>query len=315
MALNGSRSGALLGIAAALLLTTCRTAKVPLAGDEERPVVVIAAVDRARATTGDLVRFSVEVSRDPAYVAELAGLELDLAGFPLLEVGRDEPRKRRGRIIETHWAQFRADLVGSYILPGVTVHYRSQEKAESGSVETAEIFVEVVSVLPTDGAASDIRDIKPLQAMPASWRWIVWLGVLLGVLVGVAAYLYWRKKQRSVVAPPIPAHVLALAALRRLRRTDLQTSAEKRRYYFEISAVLRGYVEGRYRLNATDLTTEEILDNLDGLGIENEECTRLRRFLLHGDQVKFAASIPTQEEILATYERAFVFVENTGVSC
>lgn len=315
MALNGFRLGALLGIAAALLLTTCRTAKVPLAGDEERPVVVIAAVDRARATTGDLVRFSVEVSRDPAYVAELAGLELDLAGFPLLEVGRDEPRKRRGRIIETHWAQFRADLVGSYILPGVTVHYRSQEKAESGSVETAEIFVEVVSVLPADGTASDIRDIKPLQAMPGSWRWIVGLGVVLGVLVGVAAYLYWRKKQRSVVAPPIPAHVLALAALRRLRRTDLQTSAEKRRYYFEISAVLRGYVEGRYRLNATDLTTEEILDNLDGLGIENEECTRLRRFLLHGDQVKFAASIPTQEEILATYERAFTFVENTGGSC
>ncbi len=315
MALNGSRLSALLGIVAALLLTTCRTAKVPLAGDEERPVVVIAAVDRARATTGDLVRFSVEVSRDPAYVAEMAGLELDLAGFPLLEVGRDEPRKRRGRIIETHWAQFRADLVGSYILPGVTVHYRSPEKAESGSVETAEIFVEVVSVLPADGAANDIRDIKPLQAMPGSWRWIVGLGVVLGVLVGVAAYLYWRKKQRSVVAPPIPAHVLALAALRRLRRTDLQTSAEKRRYYFEISAVLRGYVEGRYRLNATDLTTEEILDNLDGLGIENEECTRLRRFLLHGDQVKFAASIPTQEEILATYERAFTFVENTGGSC
>ena len=85
----------------------------------------------------------------------------------------------------------------------------------------------------------------------------------------------------------------------------------KRGYYFAVSAVLRSYLEGRFLLNATDLTTEEILLGLDELPVENEDRARIRRFLADSDLVKFAASVPTEGDIRETHERALRFVEST----
>ena len=63
--------------------------------------------------------------------------------------------------------------------------------------------------------------------------------------------------------PRIPPYDLAIQELERLRRTDFSNLRELRRYYFAVSAVVRAYVEGRFGLNATDLTTEEILSRME----------------------------------------------------
>ena len=51
-------------------------------------------------------------------------------------------------------------------------------------------------------------------------------------------------------------------ALDALRQTDFTDLEAVRDYYFRISEVLRAYIEGTFPLNATDLTTEEILPRL-----------------------------------------------------
>jgi len=71
-------------------------------------------------------------------------------------------------------------------------------------------------------------------------------------------------------------------------------------------------VEGRFALNATDLTTEEILDWLGlGEGPREGQAGQLKQFLLETDQVKFAHRDPCQQDIENTYERALGFVEAT----
>ena len=115
-----------------------------------------------------------------------------------------------------------------------------------------------------------------------------------------------------VAEPVLPAHEIAFRALDRLRRTDFSNLEELRLYYFEISEVLRAYVEARFGLNASDLTTEEILGrigNIDGLSEVNEQ--RLCGFLEATDQVKYAAQVPSTAEIESTYEAALSFVEGT----
>ena len=53
-----------------------------------------------------------------------------------------------------------------------------------------------------------------------------------------------------------------------------------RRFHFEISEVIRAYVENRFFLNATDLTTEEIVAQLGDLrGLDGDSSERLRGFL------------------------------------
>jgi hypothetical protein len=286
-----------------------------------------ASVDRAVTTTGDVITYTVEVDRDPAYEVEVPEPGAEIAGFRIFDLGREEPRETDGRVVEERWYRLRADLVGSYVLPPVTVSYRlAGEPSEAtaagagggaadeqeGEVQTSEIFVEVESVLPADGEVTDIRDIKPLARVesPVPWRWILGTAGAVLVLSG-AAFLWWRRRSPHP-APPTPPHVLAFHALDELRRSDFGDPEAVRRYYFAISEVLRTYVERRFGLNATDLTTEEIVPRLTAVDeLDSAQSGRLESFLLDTDQVKFAAHRPSEDEIEQSYERALGFVEAT----
>jgi hypothetical protein len=281
------------------------------------PVEARAAVDKAVATTGDLLTYTITVDHDPAYTVEIPEAGAEIAGFRIVDIGRVDPRHEDGRIIEERWYQLRADLVGSYVLPPVTVSYHRQAKEddeaepEVQSIETSAIFVEVESVLPETGEATDIIDIKPLQPKTSRipWAWII-AGIVLLLALGLVAKLVWRRATKE--APPLPPHEIAFQALDALRGTDFDDPEAVRRFYFAISEVERTYVEGRFGLNATDLTSDEILARLDEVnGLEPEPEQELRRFLVDTDQVKFAAHQASQEEIEQTYERALGFVEAT----
>ena len=304
-------------VAALLLLAGCAAEQAQSPPAEPKPPVEArAAVDRAVATTGDLITYRVTVEHDAGYEVEVPEPGAEIAGFRIVDVGREEPKERAGRITVERWYRLRADLVGSYVLPPVTVEYRrtgaaGEGEAATGTVQTSAIFVEVASVLPEGGDATDIRDIKPLRKSPSRvpWGWIV--GGALG-LAAIAAAVVLLRRRHAAVAPPQPPHELAFRALDALRGADFDDPAAVRRFYFAISEVVRAYVEGRFGLNATDLTTEEIVVGLEGLpGLPPDPERELETFLSHTDQVKFAAHRPSEEEIRGTYERALGFVEST----
>lgn len=299
------------------------------------PVEVEAAVDRAVATLGDRVTFTVTLDRSEAIEVEVPPLDPEVEGLTAIDRGEEEVRRRGGRVVETRWVRLRVDEVGSHELPPVTVRYRPRPEPEDAetedtekedtetedgvweTVETAAVTIEVESLLERAERAgeeiTDIRGLKPLER-PASetpWLWIAGGGVLAAVLV--ALLLLWlRRRTNEPAAPPRPAHEVALErldALARLDRTDPETV---HRLHFELSEVVRIYVEARFGLNATDLTTEEIVVALPRLpGLEGDTACRLRRFLVDTDRVKFADHRPAETEIDAAFERARAFVEAT----
>lgn len=295
--------------------------RAEVATSPKPPAELRAAVDRATATTGDLITYEVEVEREPAVSVELADPGTGIAGFRIVDLGQDPPETlASGRIVERRWFRLRADLVGSYVLPALSATY-SGAAGDAGELATPEIPVEVESVLPADGTeVTDIRDIKPLRRAEPGRPWLLWLGIALAVLALAAAAWWWRRRrERGDAAPETPAvppYELAIQELERLRRTDFSNLRELRRYYFAVSAVLRAYIEGRFGLNATDLTTEEILSRLGepaplAIRLDPVQARRLERFLLATDQVKFAAHLPGPGEIDRTYEQALGFVRAT----
>ena len=304
------------------LLLACNAAGEEAdAGEAPKPPAELrAAVDRTTATTGDLITYEVEVERDPEVTVELADPGVDIAGFRIVDLGQDPPETlATGRIVERRWYQLRADLIGAYTLPALSAAY-SGPGGDGGDLRTPEIPVEVESVLPADGTeVTDIRDIKPLRRIEPERPWLLWVGIAIAVLaLAAAGWWWWRRRRRGDEAPEtprIPPYDLAVQELERLRRTDFSNLRELRRYYFAVSAVVRAYVEGRFGLNATDLTTEEILSRLGGLiRLDPNQARRLERFLVATDQVKFAAHLPEPDEIDRTYEQALGFVRATRPS-
>lgn len=348
---GGRRRSAVWVLAAGLAGCGPPSTEIQVAEDGELaeprpPVETRSSVDRAVATTGDVITYTVKVDYDPAYRIELPEPGAEIAGFRIIDIGSEEPRDEDDRRIEERWYKLRADLVGSYVLPPVQVVYRPateagvEEAAAEGSVDeavaageasdpasqalaadptegpqvvqTSEIFIEVESVLG-DGEATDIRGLKPLREVvrPTPWWWFAAGGGAVA-LMGLLGFLLWRRSHRAKLVPPRPAHEVAYEALERLRRTDFDDPEAMRLFHFEISEVIRTYVENRFTLNATDLTTEEIVAELDGLrDLSGDESRRLHSFLAATDRVKFAAYHPGEEEISTTYEGALSFVEAT----
>jgi hypothetical protein len=341
------RPGAVMAVFLAGMLVTalasgCRRAAVDAGSDEapRAPVVATASADPAVATTGDLITYTVTVEHAAQLAVDIPEPADEIAGLRITDRGRDEPKRQGDRVIERRWYRLRADLVGSYVLPPATIHWRpadasvesvapnagaagaesvgkeadNPETADDPSVQTAEIFIEVRSVLPTDTTASDIRDIKPLQPLAGTRRWL-WIGgavALLLLALALIGALWLRRRRTTDAAPPKPAHEVALARLRALRDRERGNPAAVRALYFELSEVVRTYVEGRFGLNATDLTTEEILPRLAGLpGLEGRDALALQRFLRATDRVKFAAHEPAAAEVDDTYALAVGFVDAT----
>lgn len=159
----------------------------------------------------------------------------------------------------------------------------------------------------------DIRDIKPLEVVELPTPIWVWVAIALAALsVAALGAWWWRRRKRAAALPRLPAHEAALAALEALGRHPLGDVEAVRRCYFQLSAVLRTYVEARFGLNATDLTSDEILARLEELPLLSAtDRKNLRAFLCDTDRVKFAEHQPDEAEIDEAFARAFDFVRST----
>ncbi len=161
---------------------------------------------------------------------------------------------------------------------------------------------------------NELRDIKPLLEVPLGPPWWVWAlaATLVALLLGALLW-WWRSRRRpaQAVVAPDPADVVALRALAELSGRDLSEQAGRHRYCVELSQIVRSYIEARFGLNATDLTTEEIARAMAARpelsGVEQ----RVLEVLRTTDGVKFAQQATGAEALLSARDSATAFVEAT----
>jgi hypothetical protein len=174
-----------------------------------------------------------------------------------------------------------------------------------GSVFTDAFRVYVLSTR----ADSDtlLRDLKPLQKHP--WQPPFWLYTLLllsaiALAVILLVNAFKTKPARPAVKPspgldtppPRPAWELALAKLEALIESK-SWEQDVVQYHFELSGILREFLEATYRFNALEMTTREIALALQKLRpAQVEEVISL---LQYADAVKFAKVSPVEAEILS----------------
>lgn len=158
-----------------------------------------------------------------------------------------------------------------------------------------------------------LRDIKGPVDFPSNFN----LLLIIGILAVVAAMVFWlisrRKKARPAAAVPVKsAYEMAWEQLEALKAKDLISQGKIKEYHIEISDIIRRYLEGRFSLNAPEMTTEEFLNSLsEGARLETTHKELLREFLGYCDLVKFAKYTPETREIDLVWESASNFIRQT----
>ncbi len=213
-----------------------------------------------------------------------------------------------------------ADATGEQVIPPLALSFRTADATpdtEPTSVQTEPLSVTVISVLPENADVMAPQDIAPPVALTAPrtplWMWLVAAAIGLALAGGLLWWLRRRAQQPAPPPPPRPAHELALESLQRLQRDNLMEQQAIEPFYVRLSAILRQYIEWRFRLRAPEQTTEEFLaDALASGGLIATHRNLLSSFLHQCDLVKFARHQPDRNDMQNAFDSAKVFIEQTA---
>lgn len=288
-------------------LVACGIAALVVPAGAAAQAMLRSAVDTTLLTVGD--RITLTVSVEHASDASVAWPDsLDVSPFEVLAARAMAPETTQGRTTSSAAFQLTTFELGALEIPSFGVAVRSPDGSEQ-RLSTNRFAVEVVSVGVDEGG--DIRGIRgPLSIPVSAVRIALWMLALL--LATAGAYALGRRLRRRMpdedapVEPLLPPHEIALDALARLEASAMLERGAIKEFHIGVSDILRRYVEARYRVAALEMTTREVLDGLERVGVGADFRDGLRRFLDQCDMVKFAKvrpSVDASGEVLALGRR------------
>lgn len=262
-------------------------------------------------TIGTPIRITLEVETKPAVGCDLP----DFGGTlpDTLEMLRKLPvqiQRLPGGLRQKEQYDIVAWESGKIALPSLKIPYREKPGGEREYLIPGRLIA-VESVLPPSKSDAElmvlpIKGPKQPVALPPRYEILaLYLLIVLAVIGGALGtqFVRARRASRSILkqeeAGPEPADIIALRELEVLKQAHYPENTNFQIFYTKLSECLRRYMEGRYRIMALEMTTEEFLKHLtrgDWLNREQQEI--VRDLLVISDRVKFAKDCPTRDEAL-----------------
>jgi hypothetical protein len=176
-------------------------------------------------------------------------------------------------------------------VPPITVRYRLAD-GTGGEVATAALPLRVGTLLPKAKEEQKLADVRGPIGLAVGR--LFWIGVaaLAALLLGLAAWLWIRRRRRaapvSPAAPPLAPDAEARAALAALAASDLLGREEFRPFYIALTAIAKRYLERRLEAPILEMTTAEMLHHLRQSPHTGTMGPLLRDLSGAADQIKFA---------------------------
>ena len=179
----------------------------------------------------------------------------------------------------------------------------------------------MVSSVPIDTLnLKNIKGFRPVWEASLTWeeyRDAVYLSFLLVVLLLLLAWIIVRYINNKPIIrivrekPPKPSHFTALQKIDEIKGdVSLKGEESAKEYYTRLTDALREYMHNRYKFNAADMTTGEIIENLLRFN-DRDAINEVKEILEVADLVKFAKFKPSLNENDRNMLSAIDFVNAT----
>ncbi len=285
---------------------------------------ISAALDSTKIRIGEQVKLDLYVS----YSAKQNNLKIQwpniadtitdkIEVISVSAIDTTSPDKSNPDIIQQHQQiTISAYDSGYFAIPGFKFFINNDS---ANAFYTQSLFLEVHTV-PTDSSITKTKDIKPPFAEAFNWKWyskyFYWgFSLLVIIILIVLITIYFTKKNKIVVLksekPKIPAHIIALQSLEKIKNEQIWKEEKTKEYYSSISDTIRLYIEERFKVNALESTTAEIMKAFRSQVVDKESKDKLQQLLMLSDLVKFAKQFPIISEHTFTLQNAFDFVNET----
>lgn len=205
---------------------------------------------------------------------------------------------------------------GTYIIP--------QQKVliDSKPFFTDSLKVEVATVV-LDTTNLALYDIKPIIEVDKSignwWKYFLLIVAILGLAAFLIYWFVWREKpltEEEKVAQ-LPPYERAKRALVELDKMPYLENDEIKKYYSELTMIIRTYLDEKVYDRALESTTDQLIDRLqllreaNKISLDKETINNFKTIFKRADLVKFAKSKPDIE--LARFDRETIDSEIDSV--
>ncbi len=156
-----------------------------------------------------------------------------------------------------------------------------------------QLYSSTITVDTTQAFRPLMQPIEKPVSMKEVFPWI--LGVLLLALIGLIVWFFWKRRKprvdengEPIKGPVTPPYDKAIGDLESLKQQKLWQVGKVKEYYSGLSDIAREYIEGQFKVNAVEMTTDDILREVQGLNFDHEIYGKLKDTMELSDLVKFA---------------------------
>jgi hypothetical protein len=209
---------------------------------------------------------------------------------------------------------------GVHLIPALTLEIADANAKQMA--QTQPLSLSVFNPFPSVDPKKGLYDIKePINTpflLSELLPYLPYVLLFLLIVGAIVAFVIWRFNRKISIPflnkekPVEPPHVIALRELERIKDEKMWQNHQYKRYYSEITDVLRQYLESRFHIPALEQTSDEILASLKPIdAVSQENQNNLSRLLMTADLVKFAKMEPKPDDNEVSMINAIFFVNQT----
>lgn len=206
---------------------------------------------------------------------------------------------------------------GYHAIPPFIFVYDKISDTVFSQAETQALLLQV-NTLSVDTTAN-FMDIKPILDEPKSYFNIfMWVGIFYATVFAIlfAIYFYKRYKANKPLIefykkPELPADIIAVDSLNKLKEKKLWQNGQTKEYYSELTDIIRLYIEKRFEFPAMEMVTNEIVGCMKSSNLDQKLIDESKAQLEMADGVKFAKLNTLPDENHGIMNWAFDFVAKT----
>ena len=262
---------------------------------QERPSIS-SDVDTTQIRIGEQINFLIRVETDSASVVFFPEGQT-FSPLETVEAFKTDTTKNNNRItLQKKYALTQFDS-GSYTIP------RQRIEIDGTGYFTDSVSV-IVGDVPVDTLKQKMFDIKPLVNVDRNyagvWQMILWVLLIAAVIAALVYFFFFRKKKLTEAEQEalLPPYDRALLELKRLENSKYLIQDEYKKYYSELTAIVRSYLEEDAHISALESTTNQLIEKLEllkdagELKLTQDTIRQFQMILQTADLVKFARSKP-----------------------
>lgn len=288
-----------------------------LFGQSDSNISARITIDSTQILVGDQTNLHIELSQNKgANVSFPLFVDTLVAGIEVLESLKPDTT-----ILSDDRIQINLDLLITSFDEGLYHISPIEFTTESGDTIYSNGLGLKVVTFPVDTENIQFFDIKPVITPQFVWGdYHVYSVLIFGILFLIFAAIYFYKlfkNKQSIKGlfvkeePKLPPHIAAFNALEQIKKERIWQNGMEKEYYTQITEVLRIYMEDRFNVNAMEMTSHEILEQIRQTPEAKEVLDQLKQILELSDFVKFAKWKPTTHENESSIMQAIFFVEKT----